>query len=100
MATLDASSSLAEVRAAYADAASFEEDASPAKARSFITACRLLLALLPKRSAHGDRGSNEVELDLTVLERQLVEARRWLAAQGHTGAFGRVVHADLSNFRG
>jgi hypothetical protein len=43
MATLDSTSTLSEILAAYADNASYAEDGSATKARSFITACRLLL---------------------------------------------------------
>lgn len=100
MSSLTSSSTRTQVLAAYADNASYEEDASIAKAKAFVTAVRLLLspAMSVKRSAHGGRGE-EVELDLEVLRQELQDARWWLstalAAQDNAG----VVHADFTGFR-
>ena len=80
MATLNSASSLDDVQASYADSASYHEDGSPAKARAFITACRLLLLLLPKRASRGGRAQGEeIELDPRLLAEQITEAKRFLS---------------------
>ena len=43
MSTLNGSSTLAQVQAAYDDNASYAEDSSVSKCRAFLTACRILL---------------------------------------------------------
>lgn len=88
--------------AAYADNASYEEDASVAKAKAFATACRSLLSpgRIVKRSAAGGRGGNEVELMPELLQQQLEDARRWLAAELAAASGGSaVIHADFTGFR-
>lgn len=96
MSTLDSSSTLAEIKAAYADNASYQEDASVSKARAFCTACRLLLLNLPKRVAHGGRGSEEIELELRLIREELEAGKQWLAANSESGY---VKHVSFENFR-
>src|SRR5262245_57513999 len=72
MSTLSSSSTLEQVKAAYIDNASYAEDNSAAKARTFVTACRILLLKLPKRAAHG-RG-NEIELDTSLIFEEMRRA--------------------------
>ena len=96
---LDSTSTLQEILDAYADNASYAEDGSAAKARGFVTACRLLLLQLPKRAASGGRGGEEIELDPLVIENQLNQARQWLARNDVSASAGRVRHCDLSGFR-
>lgn len=90
------------ILAAYHENADYDLDGSTGKARAFIVACRQLLAIdvSVKRSAHGGRGGNEVELDQTLIERQLNDARQWLAAAIAASSGGSVVLADLSDLRG
>ena len=78
MSSLDSSSTFDEVYAAYADNASYCEDGSVAKARGFITACRLLLLQLPRRATHGGRGAEEVEMDVQRIQDELKAAKQWL----------------------
>jgi len=99
MSTLSSSSTLAEIQAAYADNASYAEDASPAKARVFVTACRLLLLYLPKRSVSGGRGGTEVELDPRLIQQEMQAANRWLASSRAAVTGGGVVYADFDNYR-
>jgi hypothetical protein len=99
MSTLDSQSSLDDVRAAYADNASYQEDGSAAKCRAFMTACRLLLLHLPKRMAHGGRGNEEIEMDLTVIQAEIREARQWLAVYGAAEAAARATFSSFENFR-
>ena len=63
MSTLTSASTLAQVKAAYADNASYVEDNSVAKCRAFITACTILLLNLP-----AEQGTREAQL---VRQRQL-----------------------------
>ena len=94
MSTLDSSSTLAEIKAAYADNASYQEDASVSKARAFATACRLLLMKLPKRMAQG--AGEEIELDLGLIRQELNTATGWLSANSTSGA---IKHVSFENFR-
>ena len=80
MATLTSASTLAEIKAAYADNASYLEDGSATKARAFITACTLLLLRLPKRVSKGGGQGEEIELDPQLLADQIGEAKRYLSA--------------------
>lgn len=96
MSTLTSSSTLAQIKAAYVDNASYAEDNSPAKARAFITACRILLLKLP-RSAEGPGGGERVELEPRIIQDEANRAHRWLALNSGTGA--GVVHRDMSFLR-
>jgi len=97
--TLTGTSTDAEVWAAYDDNASYEEDASRAKALSFTTACRILLRRRPSRSAFGSRASqNLVEFDAAQIAAELKAASRWLDL--HSDSTGkRTRFADFSDFR-
>jgi hypothetical protein len=101
MSTLNANSTRAQVLAAYADNASYEEDGSVAKCRAFVTAVRLLLSPkhLVSRAAHGGRSGEEVEIDLAILQQELQHAREWLAAAGAAEDGSSIIHADFSGFR-
>jgi hypothetical protein len=94
----------AEVIAAYDENADYDLDGSAAKCQAFIVACRRLLspALTTKRSVHGGRGGEEIELDLMLIKSQLEAAQQWLAANPPTsagGAGGNVTHVDFTGFR-
>ena len=93
MSALSSTSTLAEVKAAYFDNASYEEDASATKAAAFITACRFLLLKLPKRARHADR--NEIELEPGQIRNELLAAKAWLAGQAGSG----VRFASFESFR-
>ncbi len=100
MSSLSSASTTAQVLAAYADNCSYEEDASTSKCQAFITAVRLLLspAHSLKRSVHGGRGGNEIELSPELLRAELQDARQWLANQNAADS-GGVTHADFTDFR-
>lgn len=100
MSTLSGTSTTAQVLTAYGDNASYEEDASTAKCQAFITAVRLLLSPKHsfKRSVHGGRGGNEIELDTMTLRQELETARHWLAAR-QAADRGAVTHFDATGFR-
>ncbi|MFZ5833016.1 MAG: hypothetical protein ACOY3P_23260 [Planctomycetota bacterium] len=80
VATLNSQSTREEILAAYADDASYAEDGSAAKARTFITACRLLLLKMPKRVSKGGTGGEELELDTRLIQEEKTAAERWLMA--------------------
>jgi len=99
MATLDSTSTWAEVVAAYADNVGYDEDNSATKARAFVTACRLLLspAMSSKRTVHGGRGGGEeLELDLAEIRRQLEAAQNWITGNASGGG---VRHLSVEEFR-
>ena len=97
MATLSSNSTDAEVWAAYDDNASFEEDASRAKALAFVTACRILRRRLPLSVGRGQQTITRESLDAEVLA-----ARAWLDAHPATtgSGSGRVRYVSMENFRG
>lgn len=98
---LDSTSTTAEVYAAYADNASYEENDSLSEAKAFVSACRLLLSPLHsvKRSAAGGRSGTEVELSQELLQKQLDQAREWVAQKQSAASHGGVIHADFTDFR-
>ena len=101
MSTLSSASTLVQVQAAYDDNASYSEDASPAKCKVFITACRLLLRLMPARSVHGGRGSGEeVETTVGLIQKEMESAQGWLAGNDANGAgAGGVRHYSFEGYR-
>lgn len=76
--TLTSSSTPAEIEAAYIDNASYEEDSSVAKAKAFITACRIILIIRPSRTGRGN--ALNLEYDLELVAAQQADAQRWLSA--------------------
>jgi len=94
--SLDSTSTLAQIRAAYADNVSYAENDSLAECAAFIAACRLLVAKLPERVVHGGRNSEEIGLNIEVLERRLQAAEKWHASK--RGA-SRYVHPSFADFR-
>jgi hypothetical protein len=95
---LNALSTLDEINAAYAENASYLEDGSPDKARQFITACRLLILMLPRRATKGGRNQGEeIELQPQLLKDQIDEARRFLTQVAIT--YGPTTVFSIENFR-
>ena len=98
MSTLTGSSSDDDVREAYDDNASYDEDASVAKAKAFITAARILLRREYASLADGgSSGSKKTEL----LKDEIAEAKQWLKDQGEymDEAAEATTVADVSGFR-
>ena len=94
--SLDSTSTLAEIRAEYANNAYYAENGSLSECKDFIGACRLLLLVQPERVVHGGRGAEEISLNLEILERQLARAEQWYASK--RGAT-KYVHASFQNLR-
>jgi len=98
MSTLNSASSLDDVFAAYLDSASYEEDMSVPKCRAFITACRCLLLLVPKRTSHANR-AEEVEIDPEAIIEQMKAAKLWLTVNSAALSAARAAYADFTGFR-
>jgi hypothetical protein len=101
MSALTSTSTDAQVFAAYDDNASYAEDNSPAKARAFITACRILLRRVPKET-----GTREAHLTLTpdLIQKEMQAAQDWVSANPDTSGSGAssggsVTRANFNNFR-
>ena len=95
MATLSSNSTDAQVLAAYDDNASYEEDASRAKADSFITACRILRNRLPLSAGRGPQTFTRESL-----QAEIEAAQRWKDAHPATTGSGRVRYLSMENYRG
>jgi len=95
MSSLSSASTNDQVRAAFDDNASFEEDASPAKAAAFLTACRILLR---RRPSSVNTDGVMVTFDPGPVEAELVRARTWLALNGSANG-GSVRFLDFSGIR-
>ena len=92
---------IAALYEAYNDNADYEETNDLAKCKTFITTCRRLLspAVSPKRNVHGGRGSEEVELDLTVVRGELAAAQEWADNYSASANGDNVIHVDFGGFR-
>lgn len=100
MASLDSTSTLADIKSAYADNASYAEDGSAAKARAFITACRLLLLKLPRKAAFAGQAGHEIELDTKLLADEIRQAQQWLTLNSGTAAGSVTTLVPSKDFRG
>jgi hypothetical protein len=94
MASLSSISTDAEVKAAYDDNAGYAEDDSVAMARTFVTACRILLRRLPKMAKLG--GRHEVQIDPRVLQQELADARQFVSENATDGS---VRAFSVENYR-
>ena len=98
MATLDSTTSTADVRAAFDDNSGYEASNSLSMAQTFLQACIILSNRVPKRSVSGGRGAEEFEIAPEILENRLREVRTWRSSKTATS---RVRHVDLGvDFRG
>ena len=94
---LDAKSTFEDIKAAYNDNASYEEQGSLLLAGRFITACRFMLnpTFLPQVTEHsGER----VELFLAAVERQLKDAQDFVQ-EGGRGPDEEVTYVSFENSR-
>jgi len=98
MSALSSASTIDEIKAAYADNASYEEDASASKAKAFVTACRLLLLKLPKM-ATTEGGRQQLMLNPELIQGEMERATNWLSTSSAGAASGGVKHVDLQGFR-
>ncbi|MDE2100771.1 MAG: hypothetical protein KGL39_26230 [Patescibacteria group bacterium] len=93
MSSVTGTTTLPQLKQLYLANAGYAEDNSVAAARAFVSACRGLIVMLPAKSAHGKGGS--VEFDPAMVQKQLEEARAWIAANSAPG----VIHPSFGNFR-
>jgi hypothetical protein len=91
----DSTSTLTELRDGYADNASYEQDASVSKAKTFVTVCRILLLRLMKRAQHGS--NEEYEFDPALIRDEMTRATTWLA--GNDTSNSSVKFTSFENFR-
>lgn len=97
MSTLNGSSTLAEVQAAYDANASYVEDNSVAKAKAFITACSILLRRTPSNM---EKASNTLSFNIQAIKQERDDALAWLVARDPASQVGPgVTYADFRNFR-
>ena len=98
MSTLSSTSTYAEILAAYMDSAVYEEDADVAKARAFVSACRMLIRFPSRLQVGGRQAGHEMEIDVTTIRAEMAAAQSWIAANDQpTG--GRTTWGNFSNFR-
>lgn len=86
---LDSTSTLSDVKNAYYDNADYDVNNNVTQAQQFLVACRQLLLRLSKRASVAAR-AEEVEIDPGVLERQIIECKRWLAIAMRANTGGNV----------
>lgn len=98
MSTLDSSSTLAQIEAAYDDNASYEEDGSVAKAKVFVTACRMLVRRYRKKVQRG--GGTAIETEVARLQDELKRASTYVAQHDTAGnRGGGAKYVSFENFR-
>jgi electron transfer flavoprotein alpha/beta subunit len=96
MSTLTSASTIAEIKASYIDNASYAEDADVAKARAFITACRILLLKMP---AVATKNGESVQMRPEVIRQEMEAAQEWVEATDANEIGPRVVKGSFQNFR-
>ena len=99
---LSSTSTRDQVLDEYANNANYVVTGSTTEAKAFIAACTQLLSPrhMPKRVAHGGRGSEEVELELNIYREEKHDATAWLNSHIGVAAGGAgVKHVDFSRFR-
>src|SRR4051812_9001344 len=92
MSTLNSTSTLAQVEAAYADNASYAEDNSVPKCRAFIPACGILLQKHPNRPG---TPQPERETSTELIKKEKAAAETWLQAHD-TGTGSTTAGASTS----
>jgi hypothetical protein len=100
--SLTSSSTLVEVQAAYDDNASYAEDGDVAKAKAFITACRILLRRMPKESGTREQ---HFKMNPELIQKEMDAAQQFVAANDTTsgGCIEQWAEGDpfgLSKFPG
>lgn len=81
--TLSSASTDTQVRAALDDNASFEEDASTAKAAAYLTALRIWRRRLSESASVGDEGTT-IQRELKWVEEELKRTQEYLTENGES----------------
>lgn len=90
---------LATVREAYIENASYESEASVEKARLFLTAARRLLVMLPASAVGRDR--TQADFEMSTIREEIKACQAWLAANPSSttqASDPSVLHHDFSAF--
>lgn len=90
---------LATVRGAYIENADYESEASPERARAFLTAARRLLVMLPASAVGKDR--SQVDFETSQIREEIKACQAWIVANPSTTAQQNdpsVLHHDFSEF--
>ena len=95
-ASLGSDSTLQEIKDAYLDNASYEQNSSVSEAQTFITACKMLLILIPQFASKG--GTEQIGMKVDLIQDELDRARQWLNVNG-TGTSQPVKYSNFQNFR-
>lgn len=76
------------------DNASYQEDGSVAKARAFVTACRIIL-LRPRGIGHG---SDRTDFAPEIIRQELAAAQDWIGSY-ESASVGGVSFQSVEDFR-
>lgn len=88
---------LSQAETDYLDNADYAESRSVSKARSFVTACRKLLVLLPSSMV---KGSNSVSQRVDLIRDELRDAQAWLERFSSDDIPGPIVtRTSFKSFR-
>lgn len=94
---VDSTSTIAQIVAAIADNASYQENDSLTEAKAFVSAARLYIFKVPKRQKNR---SSETELDVKELRAEMKTAQDWIRVKGgDTSHKRRIVHPSFDGFR-
>lgn len=99
MSTINSQSTTAQVEAAYDDNASYAEDNSPSKCRTFMTACRMLLRRYPRMMS---TGQSHTHFNPDLMQKELADAQEWLEAndtEAPETSGPRITRASFEQFR-
>ena len=99
MAYVTSESTIAQIRAAIQDNASYDVDNDTTKCKEFIVACRAYLA---KAAEEMESGGDRVREDLGKVEARLEKAEAWWSANdtdATTTAQGGTRYFSFENFR-
>lgn len=89
--------SYGEILKVFQDYSDYDLEESPARARVFIKAGRMLLAVAIRRSGQASR-AEEIEVEPEILERQVRAAVSWLASY-HQHAAGPQQYIPAADWR-
>lgn len=95
MSALSSTSTLADIEAAYDNNASYAENGSLTEARSFASACRLLLRRVPQNAA---KDGESLQTTIALIQEELRKAEEWISIKAAVTS-GGVKRASLRGFR-
>jgi len=87
-------STLAEAQTAYLANADWAETGSSSKAKTFVSACRALLLLMPTQAAQGDVST---QFDMDAIREQMASAQQYV--NDTVAGTGGMVDVSFEEFR-